>query len=241
MFAYNNGNDLGEMSPLSKALFESFRPFFDEMNEKFDNMCDQRKKAGKKSAEARFKNRTGVNECSIPLNENERVLTDVNGCSISLNEKQRKATSVDSRSMSMSMSMSMSTPNGVQKENISKDIKKKKFGERVAMTEEEHAKLCETFGADAVTEHIAKADDWLLANGRTMKDYAAFMRNWLKRNMAQARLGGNRMQNGCKTPDLSKSTEDLIRRGLLKPPQSHKTAPVCPSNLKDDNLLGPEF
>lgn len=234
MFSYNSGETVPELKPLAKALFESYRPFFDEMNEKFDRMCEQRKEAGRKSAESRANRRTSVDERSI-----------------SLNEKQRSLTSVESRSMSLSMSMS--TPNGVQKEKEDKSSSKKsetetkrvKYGERIAMLEEEHAKLCETYGEQLVSDQISKADDWLLAHGKSMKDYAAFMRNWMKRNMAQSRLNATRpVQRGlgtCPTPDLAKSTEDLIRRGLLKPPQSHKTAPVCPSNLKDDNLLEPEF
>lgn len=64
-----------------------------------------------------------------------------------------------------------------------------KFGQRIAMTEDEHSKLCVEFGAQAVAIELAIADDWLLAKGRTQKDYAAFMRNWLRRNAAQQRRG----------------------------------------------------
>jgi len=83
-----------------------------------------------------------------------------------------------------------------REKNLEKNLEKKeKFGERISMLPAEHAALVETFGAELVEREIAKADDWLLAKGRRQADYAAFLRNWLRKSAAQERRaernGGN--------------------------------------------------
>lgn len=200
MCAYNAGEALPEMKSLSRAMFESFRPFFDDMNEKFERMQEQRKEAGIKSAKARAV---------------QRALTSVDFRSTKTNENERALTSVESRSVSMSMSMCSS--NEELKKEKDKSFSKKSLGVlRIALSEDEYSKLVEQFGETAVKEQIAIADDWTLANGKTYKDYAAFMRNWLKRNAAKGRLRASSQSNKPATPNLDKSTEDLIARGLIR-------------------------
>lgn len=65
---------------------------------------------------------------------------------------------------------------------------KKAIAPRILMTEKQHAALVETFGADLVAAEIEKASDWSLDKGRVHKDGAAFMRNWLRRAQASARI-----------------------------------------------------
>lgn len=116
------------------------------------------------------------------------------------------------------------------KETISNDIAKKddviadnhkKYGERIAMTETEYAALCESYGEAFTAEQISVADDWLLANGKTQKNYAAFMRNWLKRAQARARLNassnfGRGIKNEaaspqeCASPNESEAFRDFF-------------------------------
>lgn len=98
------------------------------------------------------------------------------------------------------------------KETISNDIAKKRtvdavvrYGQRIAMTEEAHRKLVVEYGEDFVSAQIAIADDWLLSKGRTQKDYAAFMRNWLRRADATDRLSSSRKGNGSELPQRKES------------------------------------
>ena len=78
------------------------------------------------------------------------------------------------------------------------------------MTAEEHAKLVNEYGEQATAEALATADDWLLSKGKTQKDYAAFMRNWLRRNAARDRIDARR--NAPKRPGMIDTSGDYYAR-----------------------------
>lgn len=61
---------------------------------------------------------------------------------------------------------------------------------RITMTKEESDELYAQYG-DLYTEELAKASDWTLAKGKSHKDAAAFMRNWMRRAAAQSRLAAS--------------------------------------------------
>jgi hypothetical protein len=61
---------------------------------------------------------------------------------------------------------------------------------RINMTQNELDSLQSEYG-DLFTQELAKASDWSLAKGKTHKDGGAFMRNWMKRAAASARLSAS--------------------------------------------------
>lgn len=92
MFDYHNGKEAPrDMKPWAKSVFESFRSFFDEMDKKYARACEQRREAGKKSAEKRQRALTSVDERSISLNENQRPSTRVDFRQQNQNQNQSNA------------------------------------------------------------------------------------------------------------------------------------------------------
>lgn len=53
--------------------------------------------------------------------------------------------------------------------------------DRIAVSKPEHAALLAEFGAASVAHHAPIATDWLKSKGVVMKDYAAFLRNWIRK------------------------------------------------------------
>lgn len=58
---------------------------------------------------------------------------------------------------------------------------------RIVMTQEERDSLVAEFGEESVLYHAPRASDWLVANGRTKKNYCAFLRNWIRTEIAEQR------------------------------------------------------
>lgn len=54
------------------------------------------------------------------------------------------------------------------------------FGSHVKLTKEEHKALNEKYGESVITEIIEEMNDWCLANGKSYKDYAAAIRQWMR-------------------------------------------------------------
>jgi hypothetical protein len=107
--------------------------------------------------------------------------------------------------------------------------KKVTYAPRIAMLESEYGALVAEFGLEAVTYEFQCASDWLLSSGETRKNYAAFMRNWLRRNLAERRgfWHPSRHTNGAAQPERktfqqleaeriqAKNEEAKRRRGTL--------------------------
>jgi len=67
----------------------------------------------------------------------------------------------------------------------SKEIEKIIIAPKIAITEEEAKTLVEEFGKEACAYYKTICSDWLVANGKTKKNSAAFMRNWIRKEIAE--------------------------------------------------------
>jgi len=96
------------------------------------------------------------------------------------------------------------TPNGVFGGAASQptplEPKKIPLAPKLLVTELEHEKLLEEFGSESVKYYTQVCSDYLLAKGRMMKSPAAFMRNWIRRDIAECKgFYYHKFQNGVKT------------------------------------------
>jgi hypothetical protein len=96
------------------------------------------------------------------------------------------------------------TPNGVFGGAASQptplEPKKIPLAPKLSITELEHEKLLEEFGSESVKYYTQVCSDYLLAKGRVMKSPAAFMRNWIRRDIAECKgFYYHKFQNGVKT------------------------------------------
>lgn len=60
--------------------------------------------------------------------------------------------------------------------------KKKKYGDKVAMTEEQYEKLIERFGKTATDRYIEKIDIYIGMKGKTYKDYYLAVIKWITKD-----------------------------------------------------------
>lgn len=56
---------------------------------------------------------------------------------------------------------------------------------KISMTEQQANALIEEFGEEACRYYKHVCSDWLVANGKVKKDAAAFMRNWIRKEIAE--------------------------------------------------------
>lgn len=61
------------------------------------------------------------------------------------------------------------------------------YAPRISMSETEFMGLVSEFGEESVKYHLANCSDWLISNGKTKKNYAAFLRNWIRKEIAEQR------------------------------------------------------
>ncbi len=66
-----------------------------------------------------------------------------------------------------------------------KPLKNVILGPRLAVTEEQQQTLIEEFGQESLDYYAKTCSDYLLATGRKYKNYAAFMRNWIRKEIAE--------------------------------------------------------
>jgi len=73
-----------------------------------------------------------------------------------------------------------------------------RLAERIKVSPAEHAELLSEFSSDSVTYYAPIASDWLKANGKTKKNYASFLRNWIRKEIAERKgfYHPSRFQNG---------------------------------------------
>jgi len=68
------------------------------------------------------------------------------------------------------------SPNRIEKKRIEKKEEKRPFAQFVTMTEEEHAKLIETYGSEATRKAIERLDNYKGSSGKRYKsDYRALL------------------------------------------------------------------
>lgn len=90
--------------------------------------------------------------------------------------------------------------------------KKTALAPKLLVTESEHEKLLSEFGPESVKYYTQVCSDYLVANGRAMKNAAAFMRNWIRREIAERKgFYYQKFQNGAKT-QAEKNLEYLKNR-----------------------------
>lgn len=90
--------------------------------------------------------------------------------------------------------------------------KKLTLAPKLLVTEIEHEKLLAEFGSESVKYYTQVCSDYLVANGRVMKNAAAFMRNWIRREIAERKgFYYQKFQNGAKT-QAEKNLEYLKTR-----------------------------
>lgn len=56
---------------------------------------------------------------------------------------------------------------------------------RITMTEAQRDELVKEFGAESLKYHAPVCSDWLISNGKTKKNYASFVRNWIRKEIAE--------------------------------------------------------
>lgn len=178
-----------DLKPVAAMALELVKPRVDAEREYWFETCQKRKEASLKGVEARktrkIGNQTQPNGYQTSSSGNQTVHDNDN-------DNDKKET--------------VSNDTAKKRPVVSEDLIR--YGERIAISEAAHRKLELEYGPGFVAEQIAIADDWLLSNGKTQKDYAAFLRNWLRRASATARLNtqSDFSQKRQNTPILSRET-----------------------------------
>lgn len=85
---------------------------------------------------------------------------------------------------------------------------------RVSVTPESLESLNLEFGQDSIKYHIKVCSDWLLSNGKTKKDPAAFIRNWIKKSIAER--SGYYHSSNQKTPYKHLTTMSTQQRTAIE-------------------------
>ena len=72
---------------------------------------------------------------------------------------------------------------------------------RVVITSDDVEKLKNEFGPEAVQHYAQICSDWLISNGKTKKNYASFMRMWIRKDIAECKgfYHPSQRQNGYAT------------------------------------------
>lgn len=112
------------------------------------------------------------------------------------------------------------TSQGLDK-NQKQEIRNKKQEirkEELNLTDKELTELQQQFTKKDVLQEYKKAKDWILANGKTYKDYLAFFRNWLRRSddTGYNPMPKKSIKVDTKTLDLIKQGKDVIWNSQTK-------------------------
>jgi len=76
-------------------------------------------------------------------------------------------------------------PSGSSSLPKTNQLEKITLAPRILMTKEQARKMVDEFGKEACEYYKPVCSDWLVANGKTKKDGAAFMRNWMKKERSE--------------------------------------------------------
>ena len=97
---------------------------------------------------------------------------------------------------------------------------KEKYGSHVELSKKEYEDLVATWGKQVVEAMIAEMNDWHLAKGKNpYKDYAAALRQWIRKRETDGSLYKTRPVN---SKDLYKKNKELAERVLEKYYDLHK-------------------
>ena len=97
----------------------------------------------------------------------------------------------------------------------------KNFAPKIDLSESEHEKLLQEFGEESFRYYLPVCSDWLLARGQRMASPAAFMRNWIRKDIAERkgfyypRPKENGFQPHCAATTAQKNLEYLKMKGYI--------------------------
>lgn len=93
----------------------------------------------------------------------------------------------------------------------------KPFAPRIALTQAGYASLVEEFGENSFRYYLKVCSDYLVSNGKTKKDYAAFMRNWIRKDVAELKGFYYRKPDNAGGNNSYRKSEPQNLIGLTKP------------------------
>ena len=93
----------------------------------------------------------------------------------------------------------------------------KPFAPRIALTQAGYASLVEEFGENSFRYYLKVCSDYLVSNGKTKKDYAAFMRNWIRKDVAELKGFYYRKTDNAGGNNSYRKSEPQNLIGLTKP------------------------
>lgn len=112
---------------------------------------------------------------------------------------------------------------------------------KLSMTKEQAQGLVEEFGRESCEYYKKICSDYLLSKGKTMKDAAAFMRNWIRREIAERKGFYYPKQNGYRPHTAASMAEknlEYIRKMEGKSDGSEDVAEMFGSLFDDKKELG---
>lgn len=90
----------------------------------------------------------------------------------------------------------VTTISSPEPENTKSKLPKITLAPKLSMTKDQAMNLIEEFGKESCEYYKKVCSDYLVSKGKTMKDAAAFMRNWIRREIAERRGFYYPKQNG---------------------------------------------
>lgn len=161
IFEYSENEIIPELEPILQLAFNFIKEDIDMNKEKWEETVEVRSRAGKKGAEARWEGH--IKEVDTTKN-GKRILRMAN------DGKNAVSVSV-SVSDSVSENGSVISYNKRSMSCLSNPILYEKLATKLGISTKYAQAQCE------------RMEDWLKSKGKTQKDYEAFARNWIRRNM----------------------------------------------------------
>lgn len=98
----------------------------------------------------------------------------------------------------------------------------KVFAPKISMSDEDYNQLISEFGADSIRYYLPVCSDWLVSNGKVKKSPPAFIRNWIRKDVAELkgfyfpkRNQNGRLSNFDKNMIEHEKLVELERQGKL--------------------------
>jgi len=99
-----------------------------------------------------------------------------------------------------------------QKNEVSEKVLR---GKHVLLSEVEYVELCERFEKPIVDEYIERIDDYCSSKGEKYKDYAATIRNWIKRDASKtSNFKSSRTQNETTQQRIKREQSEEYKKAV---------------------------
>lgn len=145
------------------------------------------------SAEQCISNATALLEqCSVNINTN-----------LNLNKNQNKNQNKNTNTSTEAARTSKTR----QTKLLDDEPDRLSIAPKIVMTAKEQATLIEEFGAESVNYHVKVCSDYLVSSGKVKKNSASFIRNWIRREVAE-RKGFYHPNSQQKPVNIMKSFEE---------------------------------